>query len=180
MGRIEDPFVPLQPDDSGEAESLPRAGTTSLSDSCGPAPAAFATGRFHGFDLDDRPLVSGLAEVPGEIVAARTTVRMARAMAGAGVVVAYDGGDSRRPIIVGVLQDTVRAMPAEPARPAQKLAIEADDERLVVTAEREIVLRCGDASITLTRAGKVIIKGTYVLSRSSGYNKIKGAAVDIN
>jgi hypothetical protein len=49
-----------------------------------------------------------------------------------------------------------------------------------VSAEREIVLRCGDASITLTRAGKVIIKGRYVVSRSTGYNKIKGATVDIN
>jgi uncharacterized protein (DUF2345 family) len=58
--------------------------------------------------------------------------------------------------------------------------VQADDERVVVTAEREIVLRCGDASITLTRAGKVLIKGTYVLSRARGYNKIKGAAVDIN
>jgi len=42
------------------------------------------------------------------------------------------------------------------------------------------VLRCGDASITLTRAGKVVIQGNYILSRSSGYNKIKGAAIDIN
>jgi uncharacterized protein (DUF2345 family) len=55
-----------------------------------------------------------------------------------------------------------------------------DDQRIVLSAEREITLQCGEASITLTRAGKVLIKGTYVLSRSSGYNKIKGAAVDIN
>lgn len=58
--------------------------------------------------------------------------------------------------------------------------VKIDGERLLLTAEREIVLRCGEGSITLTRAGKVIIKGSYVLSRSSGYNKIKGAAVDIN
>jgi hypothetical protein len=50
----------------------------------------------------------------------------------------------------------------------------------VLSAEREIVLHCGDASITLTRAGKVIIKGRYLISRSSGYNKVKGAAVEIN
>jgi hypothetical protein len=60
------------------------------------------------------------------------------------------------------------------------MQVQADGERQVITAEREIVLKCGHASITLTRAGKVIIKGTYVLSRSSGYNKIKGAAIDIN
>ena len=41
-------------------------------------------------------------------------------------------------------------------------------------------MRCGEASITLTRAGKVLIRGAYVLSRSSGANRIKGAAVEIN
>ena len=32
-----------------------------------------------------------------------------------------------------------------------------DDDRVVVTGEREIVL-CGEASVTLTRAGKVLIR----------------------
>lgn len=56
----------------------------------------------------------------------------------------------------------------------------ADGERLVLKAEREIVLQCGKASITLTRAGKVIIRGAYVLSRSSGVNRIVGGSVQIN
>jgi uncharacterized protein (DUF2345 family) len=63
---------------------------------------------------------------------------------------------------------------------ASLVSAQVDDQRVVLSAEREIVLRCGEASITLTRAGKVIIKGAYILSRASGYNKIKGAAVDIN
>ena len=50
----------------------------------------------------------------------------------------------------------------------------------MLTAEREIVLKCGKASITLTRAGKVIIRGAYVLSRSSGVNRIVGGSVQIN
>jgi hypothetical protein len=62
----------------------------------------------------------------------------------------------------------------------QPVAVQADGDRYEISAEREIVLRCGDSSITLTRAGKVIIKGNYILSRSTGYNKIKGAAIDIN
>ena len=54
------------------------------------------------------------------------------------------------------------------------------EERLELTAEREIVLRCGKASITLTRAGKVLIRGDYISSRSSGVNKIKGGSVQLN
>jgi hypothetical protein len=58
--------------------------------------------------------------------------------------------------------------------------LDVDGKRLVLTAEREIILRCGDASITLTRAGKILIRGRYLTSESKGYNKIKGAVVDIN
>jgi hypothetical protein len=42
------------------------------------------------------------------------------------------------------------------------------------------VLRCGEASITLTKAGKILIRGTYVLSRSSGVNMVKGATIHLN
>ena len=55
-----------------------------------------------------------------------------------------------------------------------------DNERLVLTADKEIVLRCGKASITLTRAGKILIRGAYLLSRSSGVNRIKGGSVQLN
>ena len=35
-------------------------------------------------------------------------------------------------------------------------------------------------NIMLTRAGKVLIRGAYLLSRSSGANRIKGGSVQIN
>lgn len=79
------------------------------------------------------------------------------------------------PVIVGFLIES-----AGDNSEIQPVKVEIDAERLFLTAEREIVLKCGEASLTLTHAGKVIIKGAYVLSRSTGYNKIKGAAVDIN
>ena len=138
-----------------------------------------ATARFHGVDLEDRPLVVGLPDLPHEIVPARTTVRLLRSQIGSSVVLLFEGGDVRRPIVVGVLQN--RGVAQDPAdAPQQLVSVQADDDRFVVSAEREIVLRCGEASITLTRAGKILLKGTYILSRSSGNNKIKGAAVDIN
>ena len=51
---------------------------------------------------------------------------------------------------------------------------------MVLSAQEEIVLRCGKASITLTKAGKVLIEGAYVLSRSSGVNRIRGGSVQLN
>jgi hypothetical protein len=61
-----------------------------------------------------------------------------------------------------------------------QVEVEADGERLVVSAREQLVLRCGKASITLTRAGRVIIRGESLLSRSSGVNRIKGGSVQIN
>jgi uncharacterized protein (DUF2345 family) len=55
-----------------------------------------------------------------------------------------------------------------------------EPEELVLTAKRDITLRCGRASITLTRAGKVLVRGTYLSLRSSGMQRITGASVQIN
>jgi hypothetical protein len=123
--------------------------------------------------------VSEVVEVPGEVLVARATVALRRDQIGSSVVVLFERNNARLPIIVGVVQN--RASEERAAQPATGIvSVAVDDDRMVLTAEREIVLRCGEASITLTRAGKVIIRGNYVMSRSSGYNKIKGAAVDIN
>lgn len=63
-------------------------------------------------------------------------------------------------------------------------AREPDTERgrrqLVMEAQDEVVLRCGEASITLRRNGRLVIRGAYVESRSRGTNRIKGGVVLIN
>jgi hypothetical protein len=178
MNTRNDPF------DVVVVEELPHDFDTLSRKSVGPAePIAAAmsstavTARFQGFDLDDRPLLVGLPGRPQEIVRARSTVPLLPTQVGATVVLLFDEGDPSRPIVVGILQERA-AVATGPE--SQEVSVQADEDRFVITADREIVLRCGDASITLTRAGKILIKGTYVLSRSSGYNKIKGAAVDIN
>ncbi|WP_374398477.1 hypothetical protein [Tabrizicola sp.] len=58
--------------------------------------------------------------------------------------------------------------------------VEADGERLVIEARREVTLRCGRASITMTADGRVTIRGTQVLSRSDGPNRVQGASVQLN
>lgn len=55
-----------------------------------------------------------------------------------------------------------------------------DGKQLVLEGQEEIVLRCGDASITLDRTGKISIRGKYVLSRATGVNRILGGSVQVN
>jgi len=42
------------------------------------------------------------------------------------------------------------------------------------------VLRCGKASVVLRKDGRVTVKGTHIVSASTGPHKIKGASVELN
>src|SRR5258706_9680613 len=144
-----------------------------------PTPAAGVAVR-EVIALCDEDLVPLLAdpECPGApAVRARTVVDLHPAHIGRSVVVMFEHGDPLSPIVMGVLRGGV-GWPA-PDRPAA-VEVSADDERMVVTARSQLVLRCGKASITLTKAGKVLIEGSYVLSRSTGVNRIKGGSVQLN
>lgn len=58
--------------------------------------------------------------------------------------------------------------------------VKVDGKRVLLEGHEEVVLKCGDSSITLTKAGKIIIRGKYLLSRSSGVNRILGGSVQVN
>jgi hypothetical protein len=135
--------------------------------------AGVLIGKLVGFD-GHRPLVGFESDVRRECLLARSTIPLTHQQIGNNVVVAFENGDERKPIITGLLWNS-NSSPAK-----QPIVAQLDGERLSLTAEKEIVLRCGKASITLTRAGKVLIKGAYLLSRSSGVNSIKGGSVQIN
>lgn len=72
-----------------------------------------------------------------------------------------------QPLILGLLQPPVPQ-------------VDADGETQVIEASRELTLRCGSASITMTADGRVTIRGTQLLSRSEGANRVQGATVQLN
>jgi len=86
--------------------------------------------------------------------------------------------------VVSLPRAEKRASPAsgtaEPAASDAALDVLVDGRRVIVEGAREVVLRCGKASITLTRSGKIILRGTHVVSRSSGSNRVQGSTVRIN
>jgi len=98
------------------------------------------------------------------------------------VLLLFEEGDPGRPIVVGLLRDQLPHAPGPAAEPAADtpIAVEADGKRVEVEAADELVLRCGEASIVLRRNGRVVIRGTYVETRSKGVNRIKGGSVLIN
>jgi Domain of unknown function (DUF6484) len=136
--------------------------------------ASIVVGRIAALRDSGEPLVDFPANTSGELVPARALVRLTAAEIGREVALTFEDGDAAKPIIMGVLP------PPAPAGTHQALTVVADHEHLTITARQQLVLRCGRSSITLTAAGKVLITGEYLLSRSSGVNRIKGGSVQIN
>lgn len=82
-----------------------------------------------------------------------------------------------QPVLLGLRQPRPTA---EIELPAQGLDASVDGKRVQLEGRDEVVLRCGKASITMRRNGRIVIRGVQVESRATGRNRIKGGAVLIN
>jgi len=147
-------------------------------------------GKIAGINQDGQVQVDFPGNLSGPVTA-RITALVQRELltkgdpSGHEVLLAFVNNDLQRPVIVdamySVLDDIMASSEAEVVadlkRPEEAVV---DGKRVVLTADKEVVLQCGKASITLTRTGKVLIKGEYVLSSSTGANKIKGGSIQLN
>jgi hypothetical protein len=150
------------------SELAPKVAARSAAASVGELVALVDDGRV--------PLVRLADPLGAAVLRARTTVDLYGAHVGAEVVLLFEGGDPLQPIISGVL----RSRSNDDATTAPVLIETDGSQRLLVNAKEQLVLRCGKACITLTAAGKVLIEGSYLLSRSAGVNCIKGGSVQLN
>jgi hypothetical protein len=128
-----------------------------------------------------------LVDYPGNphgVLVARSTVSFdgvsVDAAARRQVLLVFEQERSDDPIIVGFLEPRATGRAPAPPPPSESLETKVDGRRVVLEAQDEIELRCGEASITLRRNGRVVIRGAYVETRSRGVNRIKGGAVQIN
>ena len=117
-----------------------------------------ALGRLAGFAPDGAPLIEG------EALPARALVTLGPGDVGAEV--AWTRLPDGAPLLLGRLR--------------APLVVAADGEAEVIEATRELRLTCGRASLTLHRDGRVEVRGTAILSRSTGPNRVQGASVHLN
>ena len=116
-------------------------------------------------------------------LSARSTVKISNMDENKDTLLMFEKHDPRLPIIIGIVQDQPFV-----THPSKEITLEktrikdvvVDGKRIVFDAKKEIILRCGKGSVTIQANGKIVIKGTDLISRSKGMNKIKGTAVRIN
>lgn len=99
------------------------------------------------------------------------------------ILLTFENGNPQLPIIIGLIQKqpVITETSKEVLLYREKVKdISIDGERIIFDAKKEIVLRCGEGSVKIRKDGKIIIKGTNLVSRAKATNKIKGAAVNIN
>ena len=86
------------------------------------------------------------------------------------VATSVGGGNG---VIVGLLDEPIETTDS---------SIVATDvpDTLLLEATEELTLRVGDGSITIRKDGKILIKGTDLVSSAKRMNRVKGGAVAIN
>jgi len=114
---------------------------------------------------------------PFGLLNARSIIPITKRDANKSVLLVFENNNPSLPIITGFIQD-IDEKKLE-IKNEEKMIFK-DGEKIIIDAKNEVELRCGKSSIVMKKNGKIIIKGTNLLSRSSGANKIKGASVQIN
>lgn len=161
-------------------------------------------GTITGLSEKGYPLVSfsilGQAMVAVE---ATTTLSLTAREIGRQAALLFIESDVHRPLVIGLIhspldmllesyrdtgidlevarnddKDNARNDIDEPLHAFEDITI--DGKKVHIEARDEIVFKCGESSITMTRAGKITIRGKYILNRSSGVNRILGGSVQVN
>ena len=158
------------------------------------APGEIIIGAIAGIDGQGQPLVDFPENSFGKPLAAISTMSITTAYVGRNVALLFAKGDPQSPVIMGLihspLHDLIVAydaknheLPTDDSSASSALKVDdvtIDGKRIVLEGREEVVIKCGEASITLTKAGKILIRGNYVLNRASGVNRILGGSVQVN
>ena len=118
---------------------------------------------------------------PGQIgiaaVRARCTVNLSPGHVGADVLLVFESGDYARPIVIGVLRGQPNFAELGSAGVAQ---VQADGQRLTVSAKGELVLRCGQSQLALHADGRIELRAETIVSEAAGVNRVRGGSIQLN
>lgn len=99
--------------------------------------------------------------------------------------VLFENGDLTRPLVMGLLLSEqhisiAKAAPELAHETAPQHELRIDGERLVIQADTELELRCGDSVILLQRDGRIEIRGNYITSQATATQRMRGGSIHMN
>jgi hypothetical protein len=166
------------------------------------APGEIILGMITSIDALGQPKVDFSLNPKKESITAISTLALTSQEVSRQVALLFNQGDLSQPIVMGLIHSPLQTMldnfqkdqelpPEEKSSISQENKVElaanfdtddvcVDGKRLTFEAEDEMVFKCGQSSITLTKEGKILIRGKYLLNRSSGVNRIMGGSVQVN
>ncbi len=175
------------------------------SDEVGFSTGTIIIGVISALDSQGLPLVDFDGNPSSKPIKALSTVSINKNHLSRQVALLFSNGNLEQPVIMGLIHNPLDEMlenfeliPADTAEnspfpenrdktrnPAEvkrdnENRVYVDGERISIEGAEEVTFKCGKASITLTKSGKILIRGTYLLNRSSGVNRILGGSVQVN
>ena len=170
------------------------------------SPGEIIIGELTGIDNAGRPMIIFGELDRDQALLAMTTQEINHRHIGRQVALLFANGETSRPVIIGLIHNPLSEMLENFTLPDQnegvtetpfpEVAIDegilpeirrdeenqvvVDGKKVTIEGAEEVTLKCGKASITLTKSGKILIRGTYLSNRSSGVNRILGGSVQIN
>lgn len=114
-------------------------------------------------------------------IAAQALIEIDESQIAQPVALGFQGGNPFRPIVLGFLhQPAIKSELTLTSQARQELDIVEQGKRIVIEAEQELELRCGEAVILLTADGHIQLRGGYITSHADATQRIRGGSVQIN
>ena len=133
-----------------------------------------AIGIFEGIDDATGSILVNIPTFGLTRIPARSVNSLVASQVGQTLALGFEAGDPMRPIVLGVILGS----PSLPTPVPTEALI--DGERVIIQAENEIELRCGNAAIILSADGRIQLRGTYIPGQASATQRILGGSVNIN
>ncbi len=162
------------------------------------SPGEIVIGVLTGINQQGQALVNFQDNLVASPIPAISTIEFSSRQIGRQVALLFAEGNLSKPVIMGLIHSALDVMLENfevvveednkeetsssngNAKTSVMEDVLLDGKRIVLEGKEEVVLKCGEASITLTKAGKILIRGKYLLNRSTGVNRIMGGSVQVN
>jgi hypothetical protein len=88
-------------------------------------------------------------------------------------------GDLSKPLIMGLIHTQTSAGPGEIPKTSE-VSVRRNGKQVVIQADDELVLQCGESCIVMTAEGTVYIRALYIDSHALATQRLRGGSVQVN